>query len=146
MAWLSRGDESIDSTRKDYYDWVKKYLLPGSKLKGTAADLYAARCGILHSHSPEAKLIREGKANLIYYSFGNAEMSKLERLSVKSGKKYLVINFDNLFEAYQSALFKYMRFLDNNIPFANTFYKRAGKLFKNASPEAINALNYLFPD
>lgn len=68
MAWLS--STKIDHDRKDFMAWVDTYLLPGSPMTLDSVDLYAARCGFLHTGSAESKLFRDGKAKQIFYSTG----------------------------------------------------------------------------
>ncbi len=68
MAWLASAD--IDHTRGDFIRWVDDYLLPAGSISFDAIDLYAARCGFLHTGSSESKLFRDGKAKQIFYSVG----------------------------------------------------------------------------
>lgn len=68
MAWLCSAD--TDSTRKDFLGWMDQYFMPGNTTTLSAIDLYAARCGFLHSGSAESKLYRDGKAKQIFYSTG----------------------------------------------------------------------------
>jgi hypothetical protein len=62
------------ATRSTFIDWVDKYVLPhvvaieGQAL--TAVDLYAARCGVLHSSTPVSEMGDKGKAREIWYRFG----------------------------------------------------------------------------
>jgi hypothetical protein len=44
-AWLSCKQDK--HTRKEFIEWVDKWVLPLNKLRCTATDLYSARCGIL---------------------------------------------------------------------------------------------------
>ena len=60
-----------DVTRQDFEGWVNRFLLPGSKLTCTSTDLYAARCGVLHSFSAYSSIQRRGKARLICYAWGD---------------------------------------------------------------------------
>ncbi|PTR27884.1 hypothetical protein [Pseudomonas sp. GV085] len=68
MAWLSSAN--IDHTRSDFTRWVDDYLLSAGSISLDAIDLYAARCGFLHTGSSESKLFRDGKAKQIFYSVG----------------------------------------------------------------------------
>ncbi|MBN3968473.1 hypothetical protein IMW75_24780 [Pseudomonas gregormendelii] len=68
MAWLTSAN--IDHTRNDFIRWVDDYLLPAGSVSLNAIDLYAARCGFLHTGSSESKLFRDGKAKQIFYSVG----------------------------------------------------------------------------
>ena len=68
MAWLTSAN--IDHTRSDFIRWIDDYLLPAGSISLDAIDLYAARCGFLHTGSSESKLFRDGKAKQIFYSVG----------------------------------------------------------------------------
>lgn len=68
MAWLACAD--IDTTRSDFIRWVDDYFLPAGSVSLDAIDLYAARCGFLHTGSSASKLFRDGKAKQIFYSVG----------------------------------------------------------------------------
>jgi hypothetical protein len=63
----------LDATGDTYKQWCEKYILPRiHSVEGepvTTVDLWAARCGVLHTSTPLSKLEREGKAHQIWYQF-----------------------------------------------------------------------------
>jgi transposase len=65
----------LDSTRDTFKRWCEKYILPRIwSVEGTtitSVDLYAARCGILHTSTPLSKLERAGEAHQIWYRYGD---------------------------------------------------------------------------
>lgn len=67
LAWLDCPREQADVTRADFMKWVTTYLLPIPGADCTAADLYAARCGLLHTHTAESKLSRNARAKRVFY-------------------------------------------------------------------------------
>lgn len=70
---LAAPAEVCDANRSTFKQWCEEYILPrintdeGNKI--TADDLYAARCGVLHSSTPLSKMEREGKACQLFYEF-----------------------------------------------------------------------------
>src|SRR2546421_12759111 len=62
VASLNRPPSKNEGTRQSFKDWVNLYLLPDSDLSCSADDLYAARCGLVHSYMAEARLTRSGDA------------------------------------------------------------------------------------
>jgi hypothetical protein len=56
-----------------FKQWSEKYILTrlqsveGSPI--TSVDLYAARCGVLHTSTPISKLERDGSARQVFYQF-----------------------------------------------------------------------------
>jgi hypothetical protein len=65
LAWASLP--SGDVTRSDFCNWVSRYLDPQLSLGCSSDDLYAARCGMLHSSTAESKMSREGRASELWY-------------------------------------------------------------------------------
>src|SRR5665648_561516 len=80
MAWFNLPITQQDVTGKDFKKWTGKYLLPNSNLECNASDLWAARCGIVHTSSFKSKLSREGKAREIYYAWGNKSAEDLKKI------------------------------------------------------------------
>ena len=63
----------LDADRNTFKQWCEKYMLPTLQTVDgtavTAVDLYAARCGVLHTSTPLSSLEREGKARQLFYEF-----------------------------------------------------------------------------
>ena len=69
LAALTRPVDATDTGRTVCTEWADKYLRPSETLGCTSTDLYAARCGVLHTHSPDSRLEREGKARRLVYEW-----------------------------------------------------------------------------
>ena len=67
LAWLGCPKEQTDVTRADFIGWVSTYMLPIEGTDCTAEDLYAARCGLLHTHTADSRLNRNKRARRVYY-------------------------------------------------------------------------------
>ena len=68
-AWL-RPETEIDTVGKAggyFRKWTCHYLLGDPQVGCTADDLWGARCGFLHTHTPSSKDSRDGKAREIVY-------------------------------------------------------------------------------
>lgn len=70
-AWMTNEDPKA-GVGKRFMAWVDQYLLKATPMDCTAADLYAARCGIVHTLSPDSDLSDKGKARRICYAWGIA--------------------------------------------------------------------------
>ncbi len=57
-----------EGTKASFTRWVDEYLLKAVSLPCTSLELYAARCGILHTLTPESDLSRKGKAREVGYA------------------------------------------------------------------------------
>ena len=68
MAWLDRPVEAPDVTSTHFISWCDRYLLDPVDEGVTSTDIYAARCGMLHSHTAESRRFREGKVIKLFYS------------------------------------------------------------------------------
>jgi hypothetical protein len=70
---LAAPPEVLDASGTTFKQWCEKYILPRlQSLDGTPVtpvDLWAARCGVLHTSTPLSKLEREGTARQIFYQF-----------------------------------------------------------------------------
>lgn len=69
LAALCRSIGQHDTTRQDFIDWSDRYLCPERTLGCSSVDLYAARCGVLHTYSAESRLERQGEARRIFYQW-----------------------------------------------------------------------------
>ena len=67
MAYLNMPTNQEDVTRKDFIDWVERYIQFPCSDKVSGYDFYGARCGMLHQYGSASKLSREGKCREIAY-------------------------------------------------------------------------------
>src|SRR4051794_28242930 len=81
LACLDRAPEHKDVQRDDFIKWVDTYLLPGSGLNCSAIDLYGARCGVLHSQSPQSRLSRLGEAKQLCYARGHTTREEFQEFA-----------------------------------------------------------------
>ncbi len=74
LGWLGSPQGTASASRSTFITWCDKYLVASlSSSDGipiTAIDLYAARCGVLHTSTPTSDLSSTGKAREICYQFG----------------------------------------------------------------------------
>jgi hypothetical protein len=77
VAWLGSAPTET-AVRARFTRWVDKYLLAKYPLPCRAIDLYAARCGMLHTLTGDAQLIELGEAIPLSYAWGVAEASDLQ--------------------------------------------------------------------
>ena len=100
LAWLASPDS--EATGKGFQDWTDRYLLPDSSLPCTSADLWGARCGVLHTHGAESRSSASGKARQIWY-YGR-DRSKQHIEEAMSGRADIVaVRTVDLIEAFAKA-------------------------------------------
>lgn len=81
MANLSMPVEKQEQARDDFVAWVDRYLKghPSQPYEYRGLDVYAARCGVLHSFGSEARLHRNDPAVKLYaYHDGGKHMFQPE--------------------------------------------------------------------
>jgi hypothetical protein len=105
LSWLAIKSEY--STGADFKSWLNKYLfIEGSKLECNANDLWASRCGLLHTGSAEARDVINGKARSIYYFSGVTGVATLD--------KQLFVNTSDLHLGLAEASFRFLIDLTNS--------------------------------
>ncbi len=77
LAWLDAQDE--ESGNKEFKGWLNKFFFNGESFDFNADDLWAARCGNIHTGAAESRAYRDKKARLVYYHV-NTESIPNERL------------------------------------------------------------------
>jgi cytosine/adenosine deaminase-related metal-dependent hydrolase len=139
VASLNRPSSKDEGTRQDFNDWVNQYLLPDSNLSCSADDLYAARCGLVHSYMAEARLTRSGDAKQIFYAWGTAEGAKLQERVMATGldSKAVVVHVDGLLKAFFTGLDRFLEALSKDPQKEQLVYERARKFFANIPIGAI---------
>lgn len=99
------------SVRERFEKWVDRYMLSGRPLSCTAGDLYAARCAIVHTFTPDSHLSKTGRARVIGYAFGNADLKKLDDATTRLGRNTGQVNvhMKDLIEAFHSGYQTYLK-------------------------------------
>lgn len=137
FAWLSRPDVKDDSDRNDFMNWVDKFILIDSTLNCNSLDLYAARCSIIHSMTPRAKLVRDGKARIINYCWGSAKIDAIEKIILEkemSGEidrgTHVALHIDDLISHVIAGIKRYETFVFTEKKLAVMVLTRANSYFK----------------
>ena len=135
FASLSRPDNKDKATRQDYIDWCEKYISPKSNLSCTGLDLYAARCGIVHTYTMESQLSEEGKARELIYAWGDRKPEDLQAVLDKVEFTQRVIHIETLSRSFREGVADFLSELENDNARAAMVIRRAGKLFKDQPDE-----------
>jgi hypothetical protein len=98
---------SIDgrATGATFKKWVQDYLLKACSIPATPADLYAARCGLVHTLRADSDLSRNGRARDVMYSHGNVDKDHLNKSAVLIGFKNIVaVHIDDLSAGFSAGI------------------------------------------
>lgn len=93
LAALTRPRDATETSGAIFKDWVRRYSGLESGLNCSADDLWGARCGVLHLHSPISRLSSQGKVKEIYYQWRHGPPAGAS-LELPGGP--IVVNVDDL--------------------------------------------------
>ena len=127
-----------EGTKSSFMRWSDSYLLRNSTLSCTSADLYSARCGILHAHTPESDLTRKGKAKKILYAWGTATANSLDAIARHAKRSDEVnIHVNDLLDAFRIGIDEWIIEVRNNSTRTAKVEKRSMSWFTNLPKEMI---------
>lgn len=97
--------------RERFEKWVERYMLNNGSLPCTATELYAARCAVVHTFTPDSDISRAGKARVVAYAYGIASLEKLDKATVLTQRQALQANvhLKDLIEAFRSGFESYLK-------------------------------------
>jgi hypothetical protein len=114
LAWAS-ADKGSRNVRANFEDWVAKWVLPQGAIECTPTDLYAARCGLLHTLTADADLTKNGAAQRVSYAFGTAKASTLRRILDELGETELrAVQVESLLQAVTGGMADFLAFADSD--------------------------------
>lgn len=122
--------------------WINTYLLPYQKLDCSAIDLYAARCGLLHTLSPHSKLTAEHKARKICWAWGTASLQdlKTEIQKTKEEDLYVTVHVNELVTEMSNAVDRFLEELIKNPERLKLAEEKANHFFEEISSEMMTKL------
>ena len=129
VGWLD-GTETF-ATKTSFTNCVDTYLLTAKPLACTSLDLYAARCRLLHTFTPDSELRSKGKARYINYAWGKASVEELKRSIDLTNKndKYVALHVNDLYEAWQLGVLRFCEEVEKDAERRARVYKKADQFF-----------------
>jgi hypothetical protein len=106
VASLERKPE--EGTRASFTRWVDENMQDTHPLPCTALELYAARCGVLHTFTPDSDLSRNGKVRMIAYAWGNASAGDLQEAGQRLGRTEVAVHVSDLVASFRAGLVSYL--------------------------------------
>lgn len=139
LGWLEYGD-SLKSGQR-FRKWVDCYILPLPGSSCDATDLYGARCGLIHTFTPDSDLSKKNKARKIYYAWGTSEIDALNKIiTLGNMKECIALKIEVLIEAFKDGIQSFLVDLKKDPQKAQIVFDRAGKIFRSAPKEEITEL------
>lgn len=126
MGLLDAPESQIEATGDSFKNWVKKYLLNSNIHQFNEIDLWAARCAILHTFTPQSRLSQAGSARIIQYYSGPKDTPEAKKFIAQIqqlGSNYLVAHIDDIYQSFLGAIKKFAQDLSTNCQ-SNEAYKK----------------------
>jgi len=111
MAWANLP--SGDVTRSAFKEWIDHYMLCKYPLPCTSEELYAARCGLVHSHTAESKMSREQNVREIYY-YGKGTSKELLESKVGGRSDVIQVRLLDLQMSFFAGIDAFFELLDSD--------------------------------
>jgi hypothetical protein len=125
-----------ESNQASFVRWVERYL---SINDCTPLDIYAARCGIVHTFAADSRLARDGRAKKIAYAWGTAKVDKLKRASVALGRQdWQCLHIGELVIAFKQAVIDHWNHIQSDALAMERFKKAAGIWFTDLDGEKVD--------
>lgn len=140
-SWLACTDENKPVNER-FKHWVEEWIIGNNLLQCTSEELYAARCGILHTLTPDSNLSKKKGVKTLTYAWGTAEKNMLEEAInlIEEDDKKTAIHINDIVHAFKAS-FKF--FWDSALTDkekTNIIIRRAGKYFINMSKEVMESI------
>ncbi len=99
---------SYKNTKDAFISWTQRYIINTGKILCTATDIYAARCGIVHSFAADSKLSSSQDAKKIFYAWETAKSEKLQTvIEITKENNIISIHMRDLIDAFRCGLADY---------------------------------------
>src|ERR1035437_6707455 len=113
FASLLRPETQLDTDGGYFKKWAEDYIISPSLPNVASADLWGARSGLLHTHSPSSRDSRRGKARELTYYRAHAptqDMQKALDSALKSevAKGKLPVDVDVLSTAFENGVRRFL--------------------------------------
>lgn len=143
VSWLANNNPKL-SVKDAFTKWVDEWMLKNQDIDKlincSSKELYAARCGLLHTLTPESDLTQRGVRKTAY-SWGKAENSKLEELIVLQGQQNQItaVNLETLLNSFREAMADYLDHVYNNKELKDHFLEKAKLHFATLSIDKVDS-------
>lgn len=109
LAGLTVPIDRTSGGSPDFKAWVEKYMMAHLASTLSPADLWAARCGVLHAYSRHSNLSRQGQARSLIYKWKNVHHPNDQLLRQHVADGAVVVEIEALAEALRRAVTEFQR-------------------------------------
>lgn len=136
ISWLS---SSSNNSRISFINWVNEWMLEKSSLPCSAIELYAARCGLLHTLTATSYLNENKGVRKISYAWGAANIKDLEdTILILEHPDLVAVHINDLYSALVNGFIDYLKSLEKDNVQKVLFLRKANLHFKNTEKNVID--------
>ena len=137
VSWIASDDEN-QFVGKRFQSWVDTWMLQKYPLPCTAIELYAARCGILHTLTPDSDLSEKKGIRRISYAWGTAQQKDLDESIKLLEYPGVAVHVNDIFSSFQSGFADFLESLEKDEARKDLFMQKASKHFANTETSVIS--------
>ena len=116
--------------RQVFQEWVKTYMLNKYPLPCNEADIYAARCALLHTYTSESDLSKNSQAMELYYVHGPKPIEPLQRAiasSPQTRSRVTAVRVEDLIRSFRNGMADCMSMIRNDSKWEKDFNEKVEK-------------------
>lgn len=134
ISWIGNFG-NLQTVRGRFELWVNTWMLQTYPLPCTATELYAARCGVLHTLTPYSELNEGNRVRKIIYAWGSTSKKDLAKSIKILGKSdYVAVHITEILFAFRNGLVDFMESVQTDDNLKALVNEKAAKLFTNLEP------------
>ncbi len=103
MAGLTRPVDKVETDSTYFKDWAERYFLRFLDQPVTPAELYGARCGVLHAHSPESRVSRDRTGKTVVCKWRHGHRPDDPLLAARTSTS-IILEVEALLEAFDRGI------------------------------------------
>jgi|SRR4030042_5462827 len=138
VSWIASDNEN-QTVRERFQTWVNEWMLQKYPLPCTAIELYAARCGILHTLTPDSDLTIKKGVRRIAYAWGKAQQKELDESIKQTNYPGIVaVHVNDIVSSFKNGFTDFIQALETDEVKRELFIKKAGEHFANVDISVIS--------
>ena len=114
LAGLTVPTNRASGAGPDFKAWAEKYFVPYLHTSLSSADLWAARCGVLHAYSRHSDLSRQGQARSLVYRWRHVHHPNDLLLQQHVNDGAVVVEIEALADALRHAVQRFQEDIERN--------------------------------
>ena len=138
ISWVASDDEN-QPVGERFQTWVDDWMLQKYPLPCTAIELYAARCAILHTLTPNSILSEKKGVRRISYAWGKAKQNDLaESIKLLEYPGLVAVHVNDIFYSFNNGFVDFIETLEKDTIRKELFIQKATKHFVNTDISIVS--------